>query len=312
MAARLQSGLQDFLDSGERLVLPAVEKPQLSILIVLFNKAFFTLGCLRALARDLEPGMEIILQDNGSTDETAALLDRIDNARVLRNGGNLGFLRGANAAAAAAGGEFLLFLNNDAFVHAGSIAAAISILDREPAAGAVVGRLIHPDRRLQEAGAIVWRDGITEGYARGRPADAAEAMFRRVVDYGSGAFLMTRRDAFTRLGGSMNDTPPPITRILTTACACGKSASRPSTNPWRAPITSSLAARRPAARRKRSCTATAAVSVPAMARLWPVTCPHFLATASQHGCRRAPAGGACWCSRKKCRIARTALASPGC
>jgi GT2 family glycosyltransferase/SAM-dependent methyltransferase/glycosyltransferase involved in cell wall biosynthesis len=201
MAARLQSGLRDFLDSGERLVLPAVEKPRLSILIVLFNKAFFTLGCLRALARDLEPGTEIILQDNGSTDETAALLDRIDNARVLRNGGNLGFLRGANAAAAAAGGEFLLFLNNDAFVHAGSIAAAISILDREPAAGAVVGRLIHPDRRLQEAGAIVWRDGITEGYARGRPADAAEAMFRRVVDYGSGAFLMTRRDAFTRLGG---------------------------------------------------------------------------------------------------------------
>jgi GT2 family glycosyltransferase/glycosyltransferase involved in cell wall biosynthesis/SAM-dependent methyltransferase len=201
LAERLEAELRDFLDSGERLVLPVVEKPRLSILIVLFNKAYFTLGCLRALARDLEPGTEIILQDNGSTDETAALLDRIDNVRILRNGGNLGFLRGANAAAAAAGGEFLLFLNNDAFVHAGSIAAALDILDQDAAAGAVVGRLIHPDRRLQEAGAIVWRDGVTEGYARGRPADAAEAMFRRVVDYGSGAFLMTRRDAFARLGG---------------------------------------------------------------------------------------------------------------
>jgi GT2 family glycosyltransferase/glycosyltransferase involved in cell wall biosynthesis/SAM-dependent methyltransferase len=201
LATRLQAALRDFLDTGERLVLPIVEKPRLSILIVLFNKAYFTLGCLRALAHDLEPGTEIILQNNGSTDETAALLDRIDNARILCNGGNLGFLRGANAAAAAARGEFLLFLNNDAFVHPGSIAAALAVLGPDAATGAVVGRLIHPDQRLQEAGAIVWRDGITEGYARGRPADAAEAMFRRVVDYGSGAFLMTRREAFERLGG---------------------------------------------------------------------------------------------------------------
>ncbi len=201
LTARLETELRDFLDNGERLVLPAVEKPRLSILIVLFNKAYFTLGCLRALARDLEPGTEVILQDNGSTDDTAALLDRIDNARILRNGGNLGFLRGANAAAALARGDFLLFLNNDAFVHAGSIAAALAVLDQDLGAGAVVGRLIHPDRRLQEAGAIVWRDGITEGYARGRSADTAEAMFRRRVDYGSGAFLMTRRNAFTRLGG---------------------------------------------------------------------------------------------------------------
>jgi GT2 family glycosyltransferase/glycosyltransferase involved in cell wall biosynthesis/SAM-dependent methyltransferase len=201
LTARLQAELRDFLDNGERLVFPVVEKPRLSILIVLFNKAYFTLGCLRALAHDLAPGTEIILQDNGSTDETAALLDRIDNARILRNGGNLGFLRGANVAAALAQGDFLLFLNNDAFVHAGSLAAALAVLAQDPAAGAVVGRLIHPDRRLQEAGAIIWRDGITEGYARGRPADAAEAMFRRVVDYGSGAFLMTRRDAFTRLDG---------------------------------------------------------------------------------------------------------------
>jgi GT2 family glycosyltransferase/SAM-dependent methyltransferase/glycosyltransferase involved in cell wall biosynthesis len=202
LVSQLTESLQQFLDSGERLVLPVViGPPRLSILIVLYNKAYFTLGCLRALALDLEAGTEIILVDNGSTDETGALLDRIDNARILRNAENFGFLRGANAAAAMARGSLLLFLNNDAFPRPGALAAARALLDAEAGAGAVVGRLIHPDRRLQEAGAIVWRDGTTEGYARGRPADTSEAMYRRSVDYGSGAFLMTRQAAFAALDG---------------------------------------------------------------------------------------------------------------
>jgi GT2 family glycosyltransferase/SAM-dependent methyltransferase len=202
LVGQLTDSLKQFLDSGERLVLPIIiGPPRLSILIVLYNKAYFTLGCLRALAIDLEPGTEIILVDNGSTDETAPLLDRIENVRILRNAENLGFLRGANVAAAMAKGSLLLFLNNDAFPRPGALAAARALLDAEAGAGAVVGRLIHPDRRLQEAGAIIWRDGTTEGYARGRPADTAEAMYRRTVDYGSGAFLMTRQAAFAALGG---------------------------------------------------------------------------------------------------------------
>src|SRR6185436_961374 len=54
---------------------------------------------------------------------------------------------------------------------------------------------------LQEAGSIVWRDGSCFGYGRGDDPLAPEYMFRRDVDYCSGAFLMTPRRVWEQLGG---------------------------------------------------------------------------------------------------------------
>ena len=63
------------------------------------------------------------------------------------------------------------------------------------------GKLVWPDGRLQEAGAIVWDDGTAEGYGRGSEPTAAEFCYRREVDYCSGALLLVRRDLFAALGG---------------------------------------------------------------------------------------------------------------
>ena len=54
--------------------------------------------CLRALLADPAPRLQILLFDNGSTDETHALLDRIDGAVITRSPDNLGFLLGCNRA----------------------------------------------------------------------------------------------------------------------------------------------------------------------------------------------------------------------
>ena len=83
----------------------------------------------------------------------------------------------------------------------GALAAALSTLDTSPDIGAVGGQLILPSGRLQEAGSIVWTDSSTLGYARNIDADAGEAMFRRDVDYCSGAFLLTPLAFWNRLGG---------------------------------------------------------------------------------------------------------------
>ena len=67
--------------------------------------------------------------------------------------------------------------------------------------GAVGGRVILPDATLQEAGSIIWRDGTCLGYARGRSPDDPDVLFRRDVDYCSGACLMTPRACFEQLHG---------------------------------------------------------------------------------------------------------------
>lgn len=198
--ALFRAELDAFLESGDRLLLPTSDAPEVTILLVLFNQAELTLQCLRSLAFALDRPCEVIIADNASTDRTGELLDRIDGARIVRNGENLHFLHGVNEAAALARGRCLLLLNNDARVEPGAIAAAAGRLAAEPDLGAVGGPIVLLDGTLQEAGSIVWRDGTSQGVGRGEDPLRGEFQFRRDVDYCSGAFLMVRRDLFDRLG----------------------------------------------------------------------------------------------------------------
>ena len=193
--------LDAFLAGDERLVFPSCPQPKTSVILVLFNQAELTFHCLESLRRQAEAGIEVIILDNGSTDLTGALLDRLHGVHVIRSPENLHFLRGVNRAAQDAKGEYLLLLNNDTRVAPGAITAAADRLDAEADLGAVGGPIVLLDGSLQEAGSIIFRDGSCLGYGRGRDPGEAEFQFRRDVDYCSGAFLMLRRALFDRLGG---------------------------------------------------------------------------------------------------------------
>ena len=160
-----------------------------------------TLGCLRTVAAEVDVPYEVVVVDNASSDETPALLDRIDGVKVLSNAENRGFVEAANQAARGANGEYLLLLNNDAELERGSVHAALEVFDREPEVGAVGGMILRLDGRLQEAGSIVWSDGSCRGYGRGDAPGHPAYMFRRDVDFCSGAFLLTPRQRFLDLGG---------------------------------------------------------------------------------------------------------------
>jgi GT2 family glycosyltransferase/SAM-dependent methyltransferase len=196
----LREELAIFLKTGQRLSFSAQEAPDISVIIVLFNQAHFTLRCLRTVMAQTSVRLEVVLVDNCSTDDTPKLLTRLDNVRVIRNNKNLGFLLGVNRGVEEARGRTILLLNNDAFMRENALATALVTLESDDKIGAVGGKIIRPSGRLQEAGSIVWRDGSTMGYARNLDSNAGEAMFRRDVDYCSGCFLLTYRILFERLG----------------------------------------------------------------------------------------------------------------
>ncbi len=207
LAERARLVLRAFLDSGSRLAVDEAAEPAVSVILVLFNRAELTLRCLRSVAESRVP-LEVVIVDNASSDETPALLRRIAGARVVVNGENRGFLRAVNQAARRCRGRHLLLLNNDAELLPGSLEAAIETLESGRDVGAVGGRLVLPDGTLQEAGSIVWNDGSCLGYGRGQAPDRPEFMFRRDVDYCSGAFLLTPRALFEELGGFDEDFAP--------------------------------------------------------------------------------------------------------
>jgi GT2 family glycosyltransferase len=184
--------LREFLASGRCLSF-AVAAPRVSVLIPLYNRAELTLRALRSLPA----GVEVVLVDNASSDDTPALLARLDGAVIVRNAKNRGFVDAINQAAAASHGEVLLLLNSDAELLPGSLEAGLAALSDGVAA--VGARLILPDGKIQEAGSIIWRDGWCQGYGRGLDPDAPEVSFARDVDFASAACLLVRRDAFDGL-----------------------------------------------------------------------------------------------------------------
>lgn len=200
-ATQYRQWLESFLASGSHLQLPHSTTPEISVLLVLFNRAELTFACLRSIAECITEKIEVIIVDNASSDDTPALLDRLRGVRIIRNTENLNFLLAVNQAAKEAQGTDILLLNNDAQLQPGALTNALHTLKSSPDIGAVGGKIVLLDGSLQEAGSIVWQDGSCLGYGRGDNPQAPSYMFRRDVDYCSGAFLLTPRRIWNELGG---------------------------------------------------------------------------------------------------------------
>ena len=181
--------------------------PETSIIIPVFNNVRYTEQCLTEIGRTLPHNFrgEIIVVDDASTDDTPAVLkrwaERDPRIKVIRNSQNSGFGRTCNRGAEAASGEILVFLNNDTLPLPGWLPPLLRLLRDKPDAGAVGGKLVYPDGRLQEAGGIIFSDGSGLNFGKNEDADDPVYNFVREVDYCSGALLATRRTLFLELGG---------------------------------------------------------------------------------------------------------------
>jgi GT2 family glycosyltransferase len=195
-----QHTFQKFLQSGEKLIFPQ-NKPELSIILVFHNQAELSFSCLQSIIKYAAIHYEVIIVDNNSLDDTALLLNKIEGATIIRNNENLHFLKACNQALPHVRGKYLIFLNNDAEIIKDTISSAMQTITENSKCGAVGGKIILPDGKLQEAGSIIWNDGSCLGYGRGQSPNQPEYNFKRITDYCSGAFLLTKTELLERHGG---------------------------------------------------------------------------------------------------------------
>jgi GT2 family glycosyltransferase len=182
------------------LTLPAVENPELSVVMVTHGAWPLIERAVAALIEHSRRPFELIVVDNGSDPDTRRHLERLENARLLANEENRGFGPASNQGAEQARGEHLVLLNSDAFVSAGWLDPLLDPLG-DPAIGATVPCVLHPDGSLQEAGGLLARDGTALLYGDGDDPDLGCYRFSRTVDYGSAVCMATRRSTFTELEG---------------------------------------------------------------------------------------------------------------
>ena len=126
------------------LIEPAVRRtfPKISIIVVTHENLPLTKLCLASLQRDPEwPRHDIVVVDNASADGTADYLRQLETSwpdlRVVLNPDNRGFAAANNQALREIDGDYIVLLNNDTIVPAGSLGTLIRHLHRDKTLGLV-------------------------------------------------------------------------------------------------------------------------------------------------------------------------------
>jgi hypothetical protein len=124
---------------------------KLSIVIICWNDWKVIENCLRSIFDgSTKTEFEVLVSDNGSTDGSIAQVRaQFPAVRVIENGANLGFSKANNVGIREAAGEYILILNPDTIIHAGSLDRWIEFADRHPEAGAFGCKVLNPDGTFQ-------------------------------------------------------------------------------------------------------------------------------------------------------------------
>ena len=202
------------------------KKPEVSIVIPVFNKIELTLACLESISKqNSRYELEVIVIDNFSSDSTFETLRLIKGINYVRNNTNEGFVGACNQGAELATGKTLVFLNNDTEVQGEWLNNLVDGLS-DGTIGMTGSKLIYPDGRLQEAGGIIFSDGSGHNYGKNGDANDYHFNYLRDVDYCSGASIAIDKEYFKKLGGFDNRYAPAYYEDVDLAMKVRKSGKR--------------------------------------------------------------------------------------
>lgn len=110
-----------------------------SVIIPTFNRASLLKEAIDSALTQGLPDLEVIVVDDGSTDDTAAVLSAYGDHIVARRQPNQSAPVARNNGVAVARGDYLVFLDSDDRLLPGSLVQLAAALDANPALGLVVG-----------------------------------------------------------------------------------------------------------------------------------------------------------------------------
>lgn len=143
--------------------------PRAAVVVPNWNGATLLPGCLESLLAQSLP-THVIVVDNGSVDDSLAVLERYPSVEVIRNPTNLGFAGGVNVgftAAIEARFSYVAAFNSDAVADPDWLAGLTAVLDQHPEAGVAACKLLNADgTKIDSTGDCYTSWGLP--YPRGR------------------------------------------------------------------------------------------------------------------------------------------------
>ncbi|WP_214107654.1 glycosyltransferase family 2 protein [Acrocarpospora catenulata] len=112
--------------------------PLVTVIVPTYNHARFLPLCLQAIQEQSHTPLEVVVVDDCSTDESAAIAEAM-GVHVIRTPGNSGPAVARNLGAAWASGEILFFVDSDVALAPDAVATGVALLAADPELGAVCG-----------------------------------------------------------------------------------------------------------------------------------------------------------------------------
>jgi GT2 family glycosyltransferase len=184
--------------------------PTTAIVILNWNGRKFLEKFLPFVTASTGPGVEVIVADNASTDDSVSFLqERYPGVRVIEMDQNRGFAGGYNEALKQVESDYYVLLNSDVEVAPGWVEPVIDLMEKDPSIGACQPKIrMYSDRESFEyAGAAGgWLDHLGYPFAKGRVFDVCEKDLGQYdvaepIFWASGAALFVRAKLYHELGG---------------------------------------------------------------------------------------------------------------
>lgn len=187
------------------------DKKKVAIVILNWNGAALMERFLPSVVRySPEEMAEVVVADNGSTDDSLALLaEKFPSVRVVRFDRNYGFAEGYNRALQQIDTPYAVLLNSDVEVTPGWLEAPLRRLDASPEVAAVQPKLLAERARdqFEYAGAAGgFMDKYGYPFCRGRifqeiETDRGQYDAEADILWATGACLFVRTEVYRAVGG---------------------------------------------------------------------------------------------------------------
>jgi GT2 family glycosyltransferase len=176
--------------------------PLVSIIILNYNGIDLTVPCLESLRQLNHPNYELLVVDNGSTDNSMKVLEAISWIRLVRIEQNCGSSGGYNFGLTQAKGEFILMMNNDMIGNPEFVCVLSRYLVEHPKVGIVQGKMVLPrvGGVLEVCGSYLSAIGLPYHIGYYKP-DGPKYQRSYPVFCGKGACMMFRREVIAAAGG---------------------------------------------------------------------------------------------------------------
>ena len=173
------------------------DHPLVSVVIPTFNRAGYVVEAVESALAQTWPHVEVIVVDDGSTDDTKKRLERFGRAIRYFYQENRGVQAARNRGVAMAAGSYVALLDSDDLWLSGKLARDLKILEAESEVGMVCARMEVIDADGRRTGALKPRvppgENLQEVIARGSALFSSFSIRRSVLDRVGGFDESVRR-----------------------------------------------------------------------------------------------------------------------